>query len=292
MEIRQLEYFLAVSDTGSFTRAAERLYVSQPAVTNAIRSLEEELGIQLFDRNQKLASLTAEGQIFDTHVEQVMHGISKTIEEIDAMKNFAGGVLRLGLTALGGIKDIAEIIKIFNEQYSAIKINVTEASSDVLVRKLIDDQIDIAILSEIGESSTLTYLDLPEQELFLLCGRQHRFRRLNSVKIADLANEPLILPVTKCQYRQKLMAAFKAAEIMPQIAIEVDHVQTLKSLLASINGVTILPESLSEDDDRLVSMAISPALYMQPVVAYKTNRHLSHAAEAFLACVKKGQEVQ
>ena len=77
MEIRQLEYFLAVSDTGSFTRAAERLYVSQPAVTNAIRSLEEELGIQLFDRNQKLVSLTAEGQIFATHVEQVMHGIDR-----------------------------------------------------------------------------------------------------------------------------------------------------------------------------------------------------------------------
>ena len=64
MEIRQLEYFLMVNQAGSFTRAAERLFVSQPAVTNAVRSLEEELGIQLFDRSQKLAVLTAEGRIY------------------------------------------------------------------------------------------------------------------------------------------------------------------------------------------------------------------------------------
>lgn len=102
MEIRQLEYFLTVTQAGSFTRAAERLFVSQPAITNAVRSLEEELGIQLFDRSQKQALLTAEGRIFASHVEQLMHGISNTLEEIRAIKDLASGVLRIGLTGLGG----------------------------------------------------------------------------------------------------------------------------------------------------------------------------------------------
>lgn len=89
MEIRQLEYFLAVKNAGSFTRAAEHLYVSHPAVTSAIRSLESELGITLFDRSQGKASLTAEGRIFSAHVEEIMKGVVTTIRDMDAMKSLS-----------------------------------------------------------------------------------------------------------------------------------------------------------------------------------------------------------
>ena len=93
MEICQLEYFLAVKNAGSFTRAAEHLYVSQPAVTSAIRSLESELGITLFDRSQGKASLTAEGRIFSAHVEEIMKGVVTTICDMDAMKSLSSGTL-------------------------------------------------------------------------------------------------------------------------------------------------------------------------------------------------------
>lgn len=100
-----------VREAGSFTRAAERLYVSQPAVTNAVRSLEEELGIQLFDRSQKLVTLTAEGRIFASHVEKIMHGITTTVEEIHALKNLTSGVLTLGLTPLGAMRAIVHQLR-------------------------------------------------------------------------------------------------------------------------------------------------------------------------------------
>ena len=87
MELRQLEYFLMVSDLASFTRAAERLYVSQPAVTNAVRSLEEELEIQLLDRSQRKVTLTAEGKIFYRHIQNIMQGISTTLNEINDLKS-------------------------------------------------------------------------------------------------------------------------------------------------------------------------------------------------------------
>lgn len=80
MELRQLEYFLMVSDLTSFTHAAERLYVSQPAVTNAVRTLEEELGIQLFDRSQRKVALTTEGKIFYRHIQNIMQGISNNTQ--------------------------------------------------------------------------------------------------------------------------------------------------------------------------------------------------------------------
>lgn len=287
MEIRQLEYFLSVSQSGSFTRAAERLYVSQPAVTNAIRSLEEELGILLFDRNQKLATLTAEGKIFAAHVEKVMHGISQTIEEIDAMKNLSGGVLTLGLTPLGGIPIVAACIRSFREKYPEIQWHFIEADTDELCLDLIEDKLDIAILSEKAASSSLEYLAFPAQELAVVSSRQHRFRRQNSVVLMDLVNEPLILPTTKCAYRTQLVALFEEQASLPQIVFESSQIQTIKSLIAMNCGISVLPECLCEHEEELSLATIEPPLYYTPYVAYKSNRHLSHAAGAFLQEVRQ-----
>ncbi len=123
MELRQLEYFLMVSKVNSFTRAAERLYVSQPAVTNAIRSLEDELGVQLFDRNQKQAFLTSEGQVFCKHVENIMRGVSKTIFEINELKNLNNGTLTLALTPIAGMGPIPQLLEKFRTKYPNIRIS-------------------------------------------------------------------------------------------------------------------------------------------------------------------------
>ena len=109
MELRQLEYFLMVSDLASFTRAAERLYVSQPAVTNAVRSLEEELGIQLLDRSQRKVTLTAEGKIFYRHIQNIMQGISTTLNEINDLKSHNRGHLTIGVTPLAGITSTSRL---------------------------------------------------------------------------------------------------------------------------------------------------------------------------------------
>lgn len=286
MEIRQLEYFLAVADTGSFTRAAERLYVSQPAVTNAIRSLEEELGIMLFDRNQKLAALTSEGAIFASHVGEVMHGISKTIEEIDAMKNLTGGVLTIGLTSFGGIRDFAAALADFRASYPAIKCRLVEHTTAELERLLLDDKLDVAILSVAGASHALEYLPLPRQELVLCVSRRHSLRRQNSVPLAALVDEPLVLPRSACAYRDEIIAGFEAVSAMPELVFESQHIQTLKSLVATGAGVTILPETLVDTDDSLATVALDPPLYLTPQLAWKGNRHLSNAAAAFIASVK------
>lgn len=286
LEIRQLEYFLAVSKTGSFTRAAEHLYVSQPAVTNAIRSLEEELGIQLFDRNQKLATLTAEGKIFSLHVQQVMHGISQTIAEVDAMKNLSSGVLNIGLTSLGGVPEMAELLAAFSQQYPDIQCNIKEGVSGDLERLLIDDQVDVALLTSESEGKSLSYLPLPKQELVVCCSEQHALHRKNSVKLTELVDERIILLPTTCKYRQQVVDCFAAQDCMPKIAFEAEQVQTIKSFVAAGIGLAILPESLCREDRNLSLISLEPALYYQPLLAWKTNRHPSHALEAFLAIAK------
>ncbi|MBQ3441980.1 MAG: LysR family transcriptional regulator [Selenomonadaceae bacterium] len=280
MEIRQLEYFLMVSRVNSFTRAAERLYVSQPAVTNAVRSLEDELGIQLFDRSQKQALLTTEGKIFFAHVEQIMNGISNTLEEINSLKNLGTGIVNIGLTALGGIPSCVFLLKEFVEGYPNIKISVREDETEKLQKLLVEDKLDFAFVFSGKEKSTLAYLELPPQELALCCNRRHRFRRQNVLPLEELGNESLILPKTARDF-------FVDSNILRNVVAEISHVQTIKSLVSAGLGVSILPEEIFEQDDNLIAVALEPPIYLQPVIAYKKNRKQSHAAEAFLDSVRK-----
>ena len=280
MEIRQLEYFLMVSRVNSFTRAAERLYVSQPAVTNAVRSLEDELGIQLFDRSQKQALLTTEGKIFFAHVEQIMNGISNTLEEINSLKNLGTGIVNIGLTALGGIPSCVFLLKEFVEGYPNIKISVREDETEKLQKLLVEDKLDFAFVFSGKEKSTLAYLELPPQELALCCNRRHRFRRQNVLPLEELGNESLILPKTARDF-------FVDSNILRNVVAEISHVQTIKSLVSAGLGVSILPEEIFEQDDNLIAVALEPPIYLQPVIACKKNRKQSHAAEAFLDSVRK-----
>lgn len=280
MEIRQLEYFLMVSRVNSFTRAAERLYVSQPAVTNAVRSLEDELGIQLFDRSQKQALLTTEGKIFFAHVEQIMNGISNTLEEINSLKNLGTGIVNIGLTALGGIPSCVFLLKEFVEGYPNIKIVVREDSTEQLQKLLVEDKLDFAFVFSGKEKSTLAYLELPPQELALCCNRRHRFRRQNVLPLEELGNESLILPKAARDF-------FVDSNILRNVVAEISHVQTIKSLVSAGLGVSILPEEIFEQDDNLIAVALDPPIYLRPVIAYKKNRKQSHAAEAFLDSVRK-----
>lgn len=285
LEIRQLEYFLAVKTTGSFTRAAERLYVSQPAVTNAIHALEDELGILLFDRKQKLANLTAEGKIFATHVEQVMQGISQTLEEIDAMKNLASGVLNIGLNSFYALDDFCHVINSFNKLYPAIQFKLFEADDAYLLNMLIDDKLDFAILCAQNESNVLSTQKLPAQEIVVCCSSKHRFHSQNSITRTDFLAEPLLLPESVHTYQKELTKKLKlsATELKPIISAA--QIQTLKALVAANLGITLLPKAICANDKNIVTAAMNPPIYLEPFFAWKNNRHLSHAAKAFWRCV-------
>ena len=154
MELRQLEYFLMVSDLTSFTRAAERLYVSQPAVTNAVRTLEEELGIQLFDRSQRKVALTTEGKIFYRHIQNIMQGISTTLNEINDLKSHNRGHLAIGVTPLAGITSTSRILAEFRCAYPNINISLIEKNVKGLVELLHDDKLDFIFVFDL--SSPLT----------------------------------------------------------------------------------------------------------------------------------------
>ncbi len=282
MELRQLEYFLMVSKVNSFTRAAERLYVSQPAVTNAIRSLEEELGIQLFDRSQKQALLTTEGQVFYNHVENVMHGVSKTISEINELKNLNTGILKLGITPLAGVTPIPQLLAKFRRTYPNIQISFIEENVSVIQKSLIEDKVDLGIIINGETSSLLETSILGTDELVVCCSKNHRFSNLTSIDLSELVEEPLILLSHGCLLRKLIITEFERINTLPQITFESNHIQTIKSLVACDIGLSVIPRDLCEKDSNLIAIPLKEPIYITISIAQKKNKYLSHAAQAML----------
>nr|WP_325191579.1 LysR family transcriptional regulator [uncultured Selenomonas sp.] len=290
MELRQLEYFLMVSDLTSFTRAAERLYVSQPAVTNAVRTLEEELGIQLFDRSQRKVALTTEGKIFYRHIQNIMQGISTTLNEINDLKSHNRGHLAIGVTPLAGITSTSRILAEFRCAYPNINISLIEKNVKGLVELLHDDKLDFIFVFDLSEQeqSRLCCLPLSQEELMMCCSRKHRLCRMNSVTLASLTEESFILMETHCLFRQLLIKHFEEADSMPPVTMEVSQAKLLMSLVAADVGISILPESLIESDNNLIAIPLMPPIYLHPTLAHKADKLLSHAAQAFEDTALKG----
>ncbi|WP_338624291.1 LysR family transcriptional regulator [Selenomonas sp. TAMA-11512] len=290
MELRQLEYFLMVSDLTSFTRAAERLYVSQPAVTNAVRSLEEELGIQLFDRSQRKVALTTEGKIFYRHIQNIMQGISTTLNEINDLKSHNRGHIVIGVTPLAGIASTSSLMAEFRAAYPNINISLVENNVKELLELLHADKLDFAFVFDLPEQeqARLSCLLLPQEELMVCCSRRHRLCRMNSVTLTSLTEEAFILMETNCLFRQILVKHFEDADSMPPVSMEVSQVQLLRALVAADAGLSILPECLITSDTELSAVPLAPPVYLHPVLAYKAEKLLSHAAQAFEETARKG----
>jgi len=281
MELRQLEYFLMVSKVNSFTRAAERLYVSQPTVTNAVRSLEDELGIQLFDRSQKQAILTTEGKVFCNHVENLMHDVVKTISTINDLKNLNNGVIQIGLTPLAGIYPAPQLLAKFKNTYPALQLVFIEENVPDIHKLLIEDKLDLGI-TICDNNTSIKFSRLSIQELVFCCYKDHSLAEKENIELTELIHEPFITFKEGCLLRNVIVDEFTRINTMPSIAFESNHIQTIKNLIACKAGISILPKDLCENDANLTCIPLKNPLTIEVCISQKKNKYISHATQAFL----------
>lgn len=215
MGIRQLEYFLAVKNAGSFTRAAEHLYVSQPAVTSAIRSLESELGITLFDRSQGKASLTAEGRIFSAHVEEIMKGVVTTIRDMDAMKSLSSGTFAIGISSFLSLPSVLSLIARFLSDHPGIECRVQEGPAEAVAALLEKGELDGAFLPE-DPGAGYDIHPLAEVPLALILPKSHPLAEKKSASWDDLEgmDSAAILPASIFEGDSRLAEIPLAPEIV------------------------------------------------------------------------------
>ena len=293
MELKQLEYFLAVSNNKSFTRAAEQLYVSQPSVTTAIKKLEDELGLILFDRNKKQAILTSEGEIFYQHAGTVMKDISKAAQKAAELKNLSSGNIRIGISPLTCLAVSSLLLAKFHNMYPTLKFCFTEASSGELRLKLSKGQIDLAFLpilpDELELEQDLEFAPVSNKRLSVYLPTFHLLAGKTQVTLRDLKQELFLLPREDCGYRPIIDQIFTKQQQITHLVFETSYPTMIAHLIVAGSGIAILPAgAISSPKITEIPLADSPTVLL--TIARKQKRTIAHAAEKLYSFLQESYE--
>lgn len=249
MELRHIRYFLAVAEEGNFTRAARRLGIGQPPLSQQIRDLEREVGVQLFHRVPHGAELTSAGAVFRDRVAELPGAASAAAEAARRAARGEIGELRLGITGTAALNPVVpRLIRDFRAERPGLALHLTEANSLRLRDDLLEGRLDVAILrSSIGDPPELRSWPLADEAL-LAALPVATDRGTPRVALADLAELPLILTPRDfgTSLHDAAVAACRAAGFEPRPGQTAPQVASILSLVSAGLGFSLLPESMRQ----------------------------------------------
>ena len=282
MELRQLEYFQMASRLKNITRAAERLNVSQPNITVAIKKLETELGITLFDRSQKQLSLTPEGNIFLNRIELALRSIQDAVLEVNDYKQLQKGTIKIGIPFMIGAYLFPKIFSSFQQLYPHLDIYLYEEGSMTIREQLERDDLDFGIVIISDASASLQLLPMSRNQIVACIPEKHPLARKDSISINDVANADLIMLKEGSFLRQLVLSKIKRANIMPEIVLESNQIETVKGLIASNVGIAFLLDFIVKGAPGIRAVPFDDPLYVDLGLAWKKDRYISNAAQSFI----------
>lgn len=244
MELHQLRYFLAVSHSRSFTRAAEHEHVAQPSLSQQIRKLEDELGAQLFNRLGRSITLTRFGERFEPRARRVMDEIEGARQEMDEMLGLRRGHINLGALPTLAPYLLPSILAGFSRTYPGIAVNMREGLTNSMLADLAFGDLDLALLRlPVGGAEFVSEFLLKEGML-LAVPRRHALSRRSrqAVTLKDLAEERFLLLKDGHCFRDDVLEICKRCRVNPNVVFEGGQFDTLVAMVAAGNGVTLLPE--------------------------------------------------
>lgn len=219
MELRQLEYFVAVAEEASFTRAAERVHVAQPGVSAQIRRLERELGHDLLDRSGRTVTLTDVGEAVLPLARAALQSVESARRAVEEMAGLVRGVVRVGMVVSCGIMDLPELLSEFHTRHPKVEITLAEANSDELIASLVDGRLDLALIGYAGDTPAgLDVRVLADEPLVAAVAEGDPWHGRESVTLDELLERGLISLPPGTGLRGALDAACGARK--PRIAFE------------------------------------------------------------------------
>ncbi|MCD8110548.1 MAG: LysR family transcriptional regulator [Clostridiales bacterium] len=246
MNRRQLEYFLAVARELNFTKAAESLYVSQTAVTQQIRVLEEQLGVQLFTRTRRRVELTPAGRVFQREAMGIMNRMDAAVQRTrEASSGFVGS-LNIGFTIGIGNTEISDRMQAFNRKYPNIVIRFKSLSPSVLLRQLKEGELDLALMPMFQEKyyAGICFRRVVRDHYVAILPRNHVLAQNQFLTWKDLKEEPLILaatPGSEIGEDLDIIESFIQNGLQPNVADHIEDVETIMFMISANMGITILP---------------------------------------------------
>jgi DNA-binding transcriptional LysR family regulator len=290
MDFDQLDTFLEVARTLSFSRAAERRFRTQPAISAQIRALEEEVGAKLFDRSGGKVSLTAAGKVFLTYCEQASESRKQIVTQLGEMERVPRGEIVVGANEGTCLHILPEVFAEFKKQYPKVGVSILRSEGTKILESIIDNSVDFGVVSLPVTDTRLTVVPIHRDELVIIVAPGHPLAVAKSSTMADAAKYPLLLPKAG-RTRDTLESTLHERRIKPQIAMELDSSELLKRFAAAGVGVGFIARSNVQDDVRagaLVAVEIGDAEIRRDLaLVFRKDKALSRAALAFIEIAVK-----
>jgi DNA-binding transcriptional LysR family regulator len=284
MELRQLEYFVAVTEERNFTRAAAKVHVAQPGVSAQIRRLERELGQQLLDRSGRTVRLTEVGAAVLPYARAALAAVEGARLAVDELTGLVRGHVAVGTVTSHNV-DLPGLLAAFHDDHPAVEITLVEANTDQLVDDLRTGRLDAAIIS-VGATAPagIEILVVDEQPIVVAVSHDHELAVHPAVSLDTLRGRALISLPRGTGLRARLDEACASAGFTPRIAFQASDLRVLAQLAVRGLGAAILPGAFAEArSDQLRSIPINrPALRGRLVFAWRADGPTSPAARALL----------
>lgn len=241
MELRQLRYLLTVADEQSFTRAAEKLFVTQSALSQQIQKLEEQVGDPLLERATRQIRLTPAGEILVRHASRMFGELDAAQSEIRELRGLQRGILRIGVVQTINAMIIPQAVAAFNATYPQVRIQIEELSAGEIERGLQSGELQVGVGFVPTTDPDIEAESLFTEEMILIVGREHPLAECETLEFSDLADVSLtLLPIQFCTRRLIEDFAHKAG-VSIQVQIEMNTIGALLSIVQNSTLGTILP---------------------------------------------------
>jgi len=239
MRLTQLRSFHAVATTGSFTRAAESLHVSQPTVTTQVGQLEALYKVELFYRTGRRVAPTEMGERLLQLSRQIFSLESEAIELLRETGELRTGHLRV---AAVGPSHVTRMLVAFNQRYPGVKVSVSTGNSQDVLDRLLDYSADVGVLAQVSGDPRFVSVPYSEHPVVIFCSSQHRFARRRSIRAAELEGERLILREPGSTTRKAIESALRAAGVTPEVVMEVGSREIIREAVAQGVGIAAVSE--------------------------------------------------
>jgi DNA-binding transcriptional LysR family regulator len=285
MDFDQLETFLAVARLASFSRAAEKRFRTQPAISSQIRLIEEEVGARLLDRSGGKVSVTSSGKIFMKYAEEVLEARKFMMTEVAETERVPRGEITIGANEGTCLHILPEVFAGFKKKYPDVAVNIKRSDYAGILESVSDNAVDFGVVSLPVKDPRLTVMPIHNDELVIIAPIHHKLAKSKALTVAEVAAYPLVVPKGG-HTRDVLDHLFYERKLKPRYAMELDSSELLKRFVAADVGIGFIARSHVQEDVRARVLAIiniaDATIRRDLALVFRKDKALSRAAQAFI----------
>ena len=291
MNLRQLEAFYLVIKRKSFTRAAEELNVTQPAVTIQVKSLEKLLNIKLIQHIGKRVQMTEAGELLYQYAEKIFDLVSDANEKMGDFKKLMRGTLQIGTTKNYARYIMPSLLSEFQRRFPRIKVILDEGNSEDMAKSVLEKKNELALISQLNLDRKIKSIFFSTVEFVLVASPEHRFSQRKSISLRELNGEPVILREKGSGSRTAILRKFQEYGIWPSVIIEASSLDFIVGYVKQNKGVSFMfkpdiKEELEKGTLKVIIIEEGNIIFFTDII-YHSEKSLSPPGQAFLKMVNE-----